>query len=94
MTDTYFVWTGDSFKPVDDCSMEAANAYGDGEVVRIKMFKDRNPLHHRLFFGLLKLVWLPAGKIPVRGSPAIRRHYPGRVGRRDPFGWRQGGSQA
>lgn len=33
------------------------NQYGDGEVIRVKLFKDRNPRHHRLFFALLKVVF-------------------------------------
>lgn len=31
--------------------------YGDGEVIRVKLMKDRNPRHHRLFFALLRMVF-------------------------------------
>lgn len=33
------------------------NQYGDGEIVRVRLYKDRNPRHHRLFFALLKCIF-------------------------------------
>lgn len=55
--DHYFVRTLGGLAPVDDASKEALNFYGTGEVLRVKIHKDRNPRHHRLFFGLLNLVF-------------------------------------
>lgn len=55
--DTYFAKTPDSLIPVDDFSREAMQQYGDGEIIRIKLFKDRNPRHHRLFFALLACIY-------------------------------------
>ena len=43
--------------PVDDVSLELLQQYGDGEVIRVKLFKDRNPGHHRLFFALLRCIY-------------------------------------
>jgi hypothetical protein len=57
MSDHYFVRTIGGLAPVDDASKEALNFYGTGEVLRVKMHRDRNPRHHRLFFGLLNLVF-------------------------------------
>lgn len=57
MTDTYLVKSGDKLLPVDDHTRDEINSYGDGEILRVKFFRDRNPLHHRLFFGLLRLVF-------------------------------------
>lgn len=42
---------------MDDNSTALMHEFGDGELVRVKFFKDRNPGHHRLFFGLLQLVY-------------------------------------
>src|SRR6202790_2911223 len=55
--DTYFCKTPTGLVPVDDHTTEAMQQYGDGEVVRVKMYKDRNIAHHRLFFGLLAMVY-------------------------------------
>lgn len=55
--DTYFAKTPDSLVPVDEYTTEVLRQYGDGEVIRVKMFKDRNPRHHRLFFGLLRMIF-------------------------------------
>ena len=55
--DVYFAKTPDSLVPVDDVSLEALQSYGDGEVVRVKLFKDRNPRHHRLWFALLRAIF-------------------------------------
>lgn len=57
MSDHYFVRTIGGLAPVDDASREALGAYGNGEILRAKLYRDRNPRHHRLFFGLLKLVF-------------------------------------
>lgn len=56
--DTHFVKTGRHLLPVDDYTAEQVSQYGDGEVIRVKLFKDRNPRHHRLFFGLLRMVYI------------------------------------
>ncbi len=56
MSDHYFVRTIGGLAPVDDSAKEALNFYGTGEILRVKLHKDRNPRHHRLFFGLLGLV--------------------------------------
>lgn len=55
--DTYFVKTPVSLRPVDDASAAVLKEYGDGEVIRVKLMKDRNPRHHRLFFALLNMVY-------------------------------------
>jgi Protein of unknown function (DUF1367) len=55
--DTYFAKTTDGLVPVDEYTTDAWKQYGDGEVIRVKLFKDRNPRHHRLFFGLLNMVY-------------------------------------
>lgn len=55
--DGYFVKTPVSLRPVDDNSTALMHEFGDGELVRVKFFKDRNPGHHRLFFALLQLVY-------------------------------------
>lgn len=57
MADYYFAKTLGGLAPVDDLAREAIGAYGAGEILRIKLHRDRNPRHHRLFFGLLKLVF-------------------------------------
>jgi len=57
MADNYFVRTMGGLAPVDDAAKEAMNFYGTGEILRVKLYKDRNPRHHRLFFGLLNLVF-------------------------------------
>jgi len=57
MSDVYVVRTIGGLAPVDDAGREAIGVYGTGEVVRIKLYRDRNPRHHRLFFGLLNLVF-------------------------------------
>lgn len=57
MSDTYFVRTAVSLRPVDDASREAMAAFGEGEIIRVKLWRDRNPAHHRLFFALLNLVY-------------------------------------
>lgn len=56
MADVYFARTIGGLAPVDDAAKEALNHYGTGEILRVKLHKDRNPRHHRLFFGLLGLV--------------------------------------
>lgn len=57
MADHYFVRTLGGLAPVDDAAKEAMNFYGTGEILRVKLHRDRNPRHHRLFFGLLGLVF-------------------------------------
>jgi hypothetical protein len=57
MSDVYFARTIGGLAPVDDAAREAINHYGTGEILRAKLYRDRNPRHHRLFFGLLKLVF-------------------------------------
>ncbi len=57
MSDHYFVRTIGGLAPVDDAAREAMNHYGTGEILRVKLFRDRNPRHHRLWFGLLGLVF-------------------------------------
>jgi hypothetical protein len=44
-------------KPIDGVGEEYIAALGTGEVVRATCKKDRNPGHHRKFFGLLRLVF-------------------------------------
>lgn len=56
--DTYFVKTADGLLPVDEHTTEVMQEYGDGEVIRVKLFKDRNPGHHRLFFALIRAIFL------------------------------------
>jgi hypothetical protein len=55
--DTYFAKTPDSLVPVDDFTADALRQYGDGEIIRVKLFKDRNLRHHRLFFGMLRAIF-------------------------------------
>lgn len=55
--DFYFVKTLGGLAPVDDAAKECLQAYGAGEVIRVTVRRDRNPRHHRLFFGLLNLVF-------------------------------------
>jgi Protein of unknown function (DUF1367) len=57
MADVHFVRTIGGLSPVDDAAKEALNHYGNGEILRVKLYRDRNPRHHRLFFGLLNLVF-------------------------------------
>lgn len=57
MSDHYFVRTIGGLAPVDDSAKEALNHYGTGEILRVKLHRDRNSRHHRLFFGLLNLVF-------------------------------------
>jgi hypothetical protein len=57
MSDVYFAKTLGGLAPVDDAAREILGHYGNGEVLRVKIHRDRNPRHHRLFFGLLKLVF-------------------------------------
>lgn len=42
---------------MDEHTTEVMHEYGDGEVIRVKLMKDRNPRHHRLFFALLRMVF-------------------------------------
>jgi hypothetical protein len=42
---------------VDEHTTSVLQQYGDGEVIRVKLMKDRNPRHHRLYFALLALVF-------------------------------------
>lgn len=55
--DFYMVKTLGGFRPADDRTEDQAKNFGLGEVVRIKFFSSRNIRHHRLFFGLLNLVF-------------------------------------
>ena len=55
--DFYMVKTLGGFKPADDRTEDHAKNFGLGEVVRIKFYSSRNIRHHRLFFGLLNLVF-------------------------------------
>jgi hypothetical protein len=57
MSEQYFVRTLGGLAPVDENARQALRAIGQGEVVRIKLHRDRNPRHHRLFFALLNLVF-------------------------------------
>jgi hypothetical protein len=57
VSDAYFVKSLGGLAPVDDATHESLAAYGNGEIIRAKLYKDRNPRHHRLFFGLLGLVF-------------------------------------
>jgi hypothetical protein len=57
LSDFYFAKTLGGLAPVDDLAREAIGAYGNGEIIRVRLHRDRNPRHHRLFFGLLKLVY-------------------------------------
>jgi hypothetical protein len=47
---------------VDEHTTGVLQQYGDGEVIRVKLMKDRNPRHHRLFFGILSMVYLQQEK--------------------------------
>lgn len=57
MSDVYFCKTIGGLAPVDDAAKEALSAYGNGEILRLKIYRDRNIRHHRLFFGLLGMVF-------------------------------------
>ena len=57
MTDTYLVKTSAGLQPVDDHTREQLAYFGDGECFRVKIYRDRNIRHHRLFFGILNLVF-------------------------------------
>lgn len=57
MSDTYFCRTATGLAPVDDMASEALSTYGDGEILRVRLYKDRNPRHHRLFFALLACIF-------------------------------------
>jgi hypothetical protein len=57
VTDYYFAKTLGGLAPADDLAREAIGFYGTGEILRVKLHRDRNPRHHRLFFGLLRLVF-------------------------------------
>lgn len=48
---------GGTLKPVDGQGEDLVNGLGHGEIVRAVIKKDRNPGHHRKFFGLLQLVF-------------------------------------
>jgi hypothetical protein len=56
-TDIYLVKTLGGLAPIDDIAKEVLASYGSGEVIRARTYRARNPRHHRLFFGLLKLVF-------------------------------------
>jgi hypothetical protein len=56
--DIYLVKTlGGALKPIDGTGEEIIDTLGAGEVIRATIKKDRNPGHHRKFFGLLGLVY-------------------------------------
>ena len=55
--DFYLVRTLGGFKPADERTEEAASTFGAGEIVRVHIYKGRNIKFHRLFFGLLQLVF-------------------------------------
>jgi Protein of unknown function (DUF1367) len=58
VSDLYFVKTmGGALKAADGLSEEYLDTLGTGEVIRGRFVKDRNPGHHRKFFGLLNLVF-------------------------------------
>lgn len=46
-----------ALKPIDGTGEEYIGTLGTGEVVRAQFKKDRNPGHHRKFFGVLNLVY-------------------------------------
>jgi hypothetical protein len=48
---------GGALKPADGTAEEYIASLGIGEVVRARMSKDRNPAHHRKYFGLLRMVF-------------------------------------
>lgn len=57
MGDFYFVKTLGALKPADGSAEEYLDTLGYGEIVRATCRKDRNPGHHRKFFGILGLVF-------------------------------------
>jgi hypothetical protein len=57
VTDFYFTKTmGGALKPADGAAEEYLDSLGTGEIIRADCRKDRNPGHHRKFFGILQLV--------------------------------------
>lgn len=44
-------------RPADGASEEALKEMAPGEIIRFEAKRERNPAHHRLFFGLLKMVY-------------------------------------
>jgi hypothetical protein len=56
--DIYLTRTlGGALKPIDGVGEEYLSSLGMGEIVRATFKKDRNPGHHRKYFGLLQLVF-------------------------------------
>lgn len=55
--DCYVVKTLFGFKAADELTEQTAANYGLGELIRVKFYKGRNIKFHRLYFGLLKLVF-------------------------------------
>jgi hypothetical protein len=60
--DFYLVRTLGGLKPADDRTEDAVKNFGLGEIVRVKFYSSRNIRHHRLFFGLLNLVFVNQDK--------------------------------
>ena len=58
MTEIYLARTlGGTLKPIDGQGEEYLAELGMGEIVRAVIKKDRNPGHHRKFYGLLRMVY-------------------------------------
>ncbi|MBS2011228.1 MAG: DUF1367 family protein [Cyanobacteria bacterium SZAS TMP-1] len=55
--DDYLIRTMFGFKPAYEHTEQKMQGYGVGELIRVKFFKGRNIQFHRLYFGLLKLVF-------------------------------------
>ena len=56
--DLYLVKTlGGALKPIDEAGEDYVTSLGASEIVRAQCRKDRNPGHHRKFFGLLSMVF-------------------------------------
>jgi hypothetical protein len=60
--DFYLVRTLGGLKAADDRTEDAIKNFGLGEIVRVKFYSSRNIRHHRLFFGLLNMVFVNQDK--------------------------------
>ena len=55
--DCYFGVTDSGLVPFNDESREALRSYGCGEIIRVKLFKDRNVRFHRKYWALVNMVF-------------------------------------
>ena len=57
MASAFFVKNIRSLYPTDEAGEDIMKSLGQGEVIEVTIRKPRNPRFHRLFWGLMTLVW-------------------------------------